>query len=575
MKRPVDINELLGVKADRGPASNGEKPMFLTKKRRAEAAAEGSRNASTNQESEDVKRLSWRKNGTHSMEESKGPINVGLSDGQKNERERESRRKFNFDWRPEDDTTLGSDPLVNLKASKLLKSRPAAIEDVYMGKHWTQKSLQDMTDRDWRILREDFHIETKGGSIRHPLRNWSETGIIPSDLLQIIESKLNYVEPTPIQRITIPNAIDRRDFLGVAVTGSGKTLAFLIPSLCQLSNTPPLNDITKLDGPSVLILAPTRELAQQIEAEAQKIVKHWTRQTSVASIVGGHSIEEISYSLQNGCDILVATPGRLIDCLESHMLVLNNVQTLVLDEADRMIDLGLEDQVTTILSRADSGGRRRQTMMFTATMSNSIERIASGYLDKPAHVRVGAQEASGIVKQVVDFIPSEEQRFIKLSKEILPAFEAPIMIFINYKRTADWLANKFASETKYRVTTLHGSKSQDQREHSLSLLRSGKADIMIATDVAGRGIDIPNVSLVVNFQMSKSFENYIHRIGRTGRAGKSGCSITFLGDGDDPKIVEELWNHVKDTNVNNVNDLKSSVRKKFNFSDNHLKPILF
>ncbi|CEP63788.1 mRNA splicing protein PRP28 LALA0_S09e02520g [Lachancea lanzarotensis] len=574
MKRPVDINDLLGLKPDGKSNSNGETPTFLTKKRRAEAAAEGRRKTSTNQDSEDVKRLTWRKNGSEFVEESNWPIKSG-SGGLKNQTERNSRRRFNFDWKHEDDTTLGSDPLVNLKASKLLKSGSLETEEMYMGKHWTEKSLQDMTDRDWRILREDFHIETKGGSIRHPLRNWSETGLIPPDLLQVIEGTLNYVEPTPIQRITIPNTIDGRDFLGVAVTGSGKTLAFLIPSLCQLSNMPPLNDITKLDGPSVLVLAPTRELAQQIEEEAQKILKHWSRPSKVVSIVGGHSIEEISHSLQNGCDILVATPGRLIDCLESHMLVLTNVQTLILDEADRMIDLGLEDQVTTILSRADCSGKKRQTLMFTATMSNSIERIANGYLNKPAHVRVGAQDTGGLVKQVVDFIPSEEQRFIKLSKDILPAFNAPIMIFINYKRTADWLANKFASETKYRVTTLHGSKSQDQREHSLSLLRSGKADIMIATDVAGRGIDIPNVSLVVNFQMSKAFENYIHRIGRTGRAGKSGSSITFLGENDDPKVVEELWKYIKDTNVNNINELKSSVRKKFNFSDNHLKPILY
>ncbi|SCV03314.1 LAME_0H09428g1_1 [Lachancea meyersii CBS 8951] len=573
MKRPVDINDLLGSKGEKTSNSVLKPPIFLSKKRRTEAATLQEPSLGSKATSEDVKRLSWRKNGSESAKELVGAEKSGVK-SQPREMERKSRRRFQFDWKPEDDTTLGFAPLVSSKASKLLKTAQESTEDVYMGKHWAQKPLQDMTDRDWRILREDFHIETKGGTIRHPLRNWNETGLIPEDLAGIIQHELKYQEPTPIQRITIPNAVSGRDFLGVAATGSGKTLAFLIPSLCQLSNMPPLNDITKLDGPAILILVPTRELAQQIESEAQKVLQHWSRPTSVTSIVGGHSIEEISYSLQGGCDILVATPGRLIDCLESHMLILNNVTTLVLDEADRMIDLGFEDQVTTILSRAETK-RKRQTMMFTATMSSSIERIANGYLNQPAHVRVGSPNTKAQIKQVIDYVPSEEQRFKMLTKDILSRFRAPIMIFINYKRTADWLVTKFASETRFKVTTLHGSKSQEQREHSLSLLRSGKADIMIATDVAGRGIDIPNVSLVVNYQMSKTFENYIHRIGRTGRAGKSGNSITFLSDDDDVKTVEELCKYVKATDGEKINEIKSSVRQKFNVGQNHMKPILF
>ncbi|SCU95494.1 LANO_0E10528g1_1 [Lachancea nothofagi CBS 11611] len=573
MKRPVDITELLDSKSASRPSLNVVKPTFLSKKRRTEAASLLESSPSSKQEPESLKQLKWRKNGSVSTSETE-TLRKTHSDFKSRSSERNHRGKFQFDWKPEEDTMNGDMPIVNSKATELRKRVPKSTEEVYMGKHWGQKSLKDMTERDWRILREDFHIETKGGTIQHPLRNWSETGLIPEEIVEIIQRKLNYLDPSPIQRITIPNAVKGRDFLGVAATGSGKTLAFLIPSLCQLNELPPMNDVTKLDGPLVLVLAPTRELAQQIEAEANKVLRHWTRPTEVASIVGGHSVEEIAFALKDGCDILVATPGRLIDCLESHMLVLKQVRTLVLDEADRMIDLGFESQLTTILSRVETG-RKRQTMMFTATMSSSVERIANGYLNKPAYVRVGSQDTNSQVKQVIDYIPSEEQRFIKLSRAILPAFRAPIMIFINYKRTADWLATKFASETKYRVTTLHGSKSQEQREFSLNLLRTGKADIMIATDVAGRGIDIPNVSLVVNFQMSTSFENYVHRIGRTGRAGKSGTSVTFLGDHEDEKVIDELCKYVRRTDREKINEIKLSVRQKFKLEQNQLKPILF
>ncbi|SCU85211.1 LADA_0D06260g1_1 [Lachancea dasiensis] len=576
MKRPVDINELLGAEKETKSPSGVSKPIFLSKKKRLEAASlTGGKASSSGQEEELLKSLQLRKK-SQAQTSSEAKDNETLSGHPSESLERRNpRNKFQFDWKPDDDTMKGFEPIVSSSAAGRRKNKSSLfLEDAYMGKHWSHKSLGEMTDRDWRILREDFHIESKGGAIKHPMRAWNEQHLIPDELIDIIERKLRYVEPTPIQRITISNAVKGRDFLGVAATGSGKTLAFLIPSLCQISDLPPLNDITKLDGPLVLVLVPTRELAQQIEAEANKLLTYWSRPTRVISVVGGHSIEEIAFSLQSGCDILVATPGRLIDCLESHMLVLKQVRTLIMDEADRMIDLGFEDQVTTILARAEMG-TKRQTMMFTATMSNSIERIANGYLHKPAFARVGSQDSKSQIKQTIDYVPSEEQRFKRLSREVLPNFQPPMMIFINYKRTADWLADKFASETRFKVTTLHGSKSQEQREHSLNLLRSGKADIMIATDVAGRGIDIPNVSLVVNFQMSKSFENYIHRIGRTGRAGKSGCSITFLGDDDDPKIVNELYKYVKTSDPEKINEIKASVPQKFKLGQNQMNAILF
>ena len=282
------------------------------------------------------------------------------------------------------------------QSAHLLRKREDEIEDYYMGKHWSQKKIDEMTSRDWRILCEDFNIVSKGGFIQKPLRNWDELDIIPPEILNIITKNLGYAEPTPIQRSTVPNVMENRDFIGVASTGSGKTLAFLIPILIKLSKIPPLNSVTKLDGPVALILAPTRELAQQIEQEAKKITSYWKRQCFVASIVGGHSLEQISTDLRDGCDILVATPGRLIDCIDSHIILLRQVEILVLDEADKMIDFGFEEQLTTILAKTETLPNR-QTMMFTATMSPTIEKVANGYLKKPSYVSIGGGNSLSLI----------------------------------------------------------------------------------------------------------------------------------------------------------------------------------
>lgn len=566
MRRPVDISKLLGSSNNEGKV---EKPSFLTKKQRYELALE--KHIAENKSQGKSSSI------TQSIVPAKfNPASAKVEEDYSHISERQKRSKFQFAWKQGDDTLAQYEPIVTTKVTHFLPRNAGkdSLEKVYMGKHWKDKRLDEMTERDWRILREDFNISTKGGSIRQPLRNWSELGIIPEELLHIITRKLHYTEPTPIQRVTIPNVDNGRDFLGVAVTGSGKTLAFLIPIIIKLNTLPPLTEITKLNGPYSLILAPTRELAQQIEAEARKLTQYWSRPCNVVSIVGGHAIEEISYNLSRGCEILVATPGRLIDCLENHVLVLEQVNILVLDEADRMIDYGFEDQLTTILSKTSSSNKR-QTMMFTATMSPTIEKIADGYLNKPAYVTIGGEETKPQITQILEYLPSEEKRFLKLSKDILPHYPAPIIIFINYKRTADWLAKKFQDETKYRTTTLHGSKSQEQRENSLNLLRSGKADIMIATNVAGRGIDIPNVSLVVNFQMATKLEDYIHRIGRTGRAGKEGYSITFLGDEDENKLVDELYNYVKKNDTTGNSKISDNIKKRYNVGNNQLKAVIY
>jgi ATP-dependent RNA helicase DDX23/PRP28 len=527
----------------------------------------------------------------------------------KKKRRRTTEQKFNFDWDPEEDTSREHDPLYagriqlnatgkNLdpvemayenarkhaqsiaerdaengaqRAKEILDSAERAKQRAnrYMlGKHWSDKRLEDMRERDWRILKEDFGISTKGGLIPNPMRNWQESGL-PSRLLDIVAS-VGYHEPSPIQRSAIPIALQARDLIGVAVTGSGKTAAFLLPLLVYISELPALNELTKNDGPYALILAPTRELVQQIETEARKFATPLG--FTVVSIVGGHSLEEQAFALRNGAEIIVATPGRLVDCIERRMIVFSQCCYIIMDEADRMIDMGFEESVNKILdalpvsnekpdteeaedSRLMSryvGGkdRYRQTMMYTATMPSAVEKIAKKYLRRPAIVTIGnAGEAVESVEQRVEFVSGEERRKKRLL-ELLRDYPRPIIVFVNIKRNCDAVARDI-KHGGFSAVTLHGSKTQEQREAALASVRNGSTDVLVATDLAGRGIDVPDVSLVVNFNMAMSIESYTHRIGRTGRAGKSGVAVTFLGN-EDADVMYDLRQMLSKSSISKV-----------------------
>ncbi|CDH10790.1 related to Pre-mRNA-splicing ATP-dependent RNA helicase PRP28 [Zygosaccharomyces bailii ISA1307] len=572
MARPPDIGQLLANlqpkgKGDDVAKDSSAKPKFLSKEERHHLLCKQRRSTSETQNISELKRK----------------VVPELEDTEKSDHDLDhhsshnfKKPRFQFEWDEHEDTLAEYRPIVSLKVGDLLRQRKDRMEEVYMGKHWTEKTRAQMTSRDWRIFKEDFGISIKGGTIEHPLRSWNELEDKGGGIVDTIVTKLKYNEPMPIQRAAIPNVCNNRyrDLLGVASTGSGKTLAFLIPILMKFNQVPfrPLV-LKKIEGPLALILAPTRELAQQIRREAQNFIDKWGKSCKVVSIVGGHAIEEITYELSGGVDILVATPGRLIDCLENHLLSIDKVETLVFDEADKMIDLGFEDQVTNILNKFNIT-RSIQTMMFTATMTPSIEKIANGYLKKPAYVTIsGAEGSAPMIQQIVEYMPSEEQRFKRLV-ELLPHFMPPIIIFITYKKTADWLAQKFFDESNHNVTVLHGSKSQEQREHSLQLLRMGKAQIMIATNVAARGLDVPNVSLVINFQAPKHFEDYVHRIGRTGRAGNEGTAITFLNE-EEPAFVEKLYNYVQKHDPTNKNTFARLLKEKYKLGSRFSNDLLY
>ncbi|KAJ8259143.1 hypothetical protein COCON_G00181550 [Conger conger] len=430
---------------------------------------------------------------------------------------------------------------------RLKKVRKKEAKQRWDDRHWSQKKLDEMTDRDWRIFREDYSITTKGGKIPNPIRNWKEYNL-PPHIVEVID-KCGYKDPTPIQRQAIPIGLQNRDIIGVAETGSGKTAAFLIPLLVWITTLPKIDRIEDSDqGPYAVILAPTRELAQQIEEETIKFGKPLGIRT--VAVIGGISREDQGFRLRMGCEIVIATPGRLIDVLENRYLVLGRCTYVVLDEADRMIDMGFEPDVQKILEyipvtnqkpdtdeaedpekmmmNFESGKHKyRQTVMFTATMPPAVERLARSYLRRPAVVYIGsAGKPHERVEQKV-LLMSEGEKRKKLLDVLARGFEPPIIIFVNQKKGCDVLA-KSLEKMGYNACTLHGGKGQEQREFALSNLKAGAKDILVATDVAGRGIDIQDVSMVLNYDMAKNIEDYIHRIGRTGRAGKSGVAVTFL-----------------------------------------------
>ncbi|XP_078444253.1 P-loop containing nucleoside triphosphate hydrolases superfamily protein [Wolffia australiana] len=440
----------------------------------------------------------------------------------------EIRRKEGVEERPED------------AAAQRQKEAAAELYDAFdmrVDRHWSEKKLEEMTERDWRIFREDFNVSYKGSRLPRPMRSWEESKLAP-ELLKAVE-KVGYKKPSPIQMASIPLGLQQRDVIGIAETGSGKTAAFVLPMLTYITKLPPMTEENEAEGPYAVVMAPTRELAQQIEDETLKFARYLG--IKVVSIVGGQSIEEQGFKLRQGCEVVIATPGRLIDCLERRYAVLNQCNYVVLDEADRMIDMGFEPQVVGVLDAMPSSNLKpeneeeeldekkiyRTTYMFSATMPPAVERLARKYLRNPVVVTIGtAGKATELITQSVSMVkPSEKMS--RLQRLLDELGDKTAIVFCNTKKSADFCAKEL-DRLGYRVTTLHGGKSQEQREISLEGFRSRRFNVLVATDVAGRGIDIPDVAHVINYEMPNSIDMYTHRIGRTGRAGKTGLATTFL-----------------------------------------------
>jgi ATP-dependent RNA helicase RhlE len=342
-----------------------------------------------------------------------------------------------------------------------------------------------------------------------------------------------YAAPTPIQSQAIPPALSGRDLCGIAQTGTGKTAAFALPIIQRLAGAAqrPVPQTCR-----ALVLSPTRELASQIADS----FRTYGAQTplSIAVVFGGVPIGPQRLKLGRGVDILVATPGRLLDLIDTRSLALSNVQVLVLDEADRMLDLGFIHALKRIVKLLP---RQRQTLLFSATMPRTIAALAEDYLNDPVKVVV-APAATTVerVEQGVVFVASDRKRDLLATLLRDPAF-ARVLVFTRTKHGADRVVRHLVG-AGVEAAAIHGNKSQPQRERALAGFRDGQARVLVATDIAARGIDVDGVSHVINFELPNVAEDYVHRIGRTARAGAAGTAIAFCSDEERPYLrdIEKL-----------------------------------
>jgi ATP-dependent RNA helicase RhlE len=344
-------------------------------------------------------------------------------------------------------------------------------------------------------------------------------------VLQALALK-EYNTPTPIQTQAIPLVLEGRDLLGIAQTGTGKTAAFTLPAIDRLTKS---NKRPQPRTCRMLVLAPTRELASQI-AESARAYGRFSHM-SVATVFGGTSLHKNRQDVVRGVDVLVATPGRLIDLIEQGALSLKNVEILVLDEADQMLDLGFIHALKQIVRLLPA---KRQTLFFSATMPTAIKELADKYLTNPAQVSVApAATTAERVDQYVTFVQQVEKQAL-LTMMLRAGFSERgnmdrVLIFTRTKHGADRVV-KLLAGNGIGANAIHGNKSQPQRERALAEFKGGKAKILVATDIAARGIDVSGVSHVVNFELPNVPEQYVHRIGRTARAGAAGVAIAYCAE---------------------------------------------
>ncbi|MEK8045037.1 DEAD/DEAH box helicase [Ideonella margarita] len=363
---------------------------------------------------------------------------------------------------------------------------------------------------------------------------------LDAKLLRAVDDQ-GYATMTPIQAKAIPVVLSGRDVMGAAQTGTGKTAAFSIPLLQKMmrhenSSTSPARHPVR-----AVVLAPTRELADQVANNVKAYAKHTNLRAAV--VFGGVDMKPQTLELKAGVEILIATPGRLLDHIEAKNCVLNQVEYVVLDEADRMLDIGFLPDLQRILSYLPKGNR--QTLLFSATFSPEIKRLAGSYLQDPELIEVARPNATAsTVEQLFISCVDDDKRRIILKmlrdREIKQA-----IIFVNSKLGAARLARSFERDG-LRTAALHGDKSQDERLKSLAAFKAGEVDLLVATDVAARGLDIADLPAVFNFDVPFNAEDYVHRIGRTGRAGASGIAVTMVTR-DDARLVGDIEKLIKKT----------------------------
>ncbi|KAF2156806.1 DEAD-domain-containing protein [Myriangium duriaei CBS 260.36] len=399
---------------------------------------------------------------------------------------------------------------------------------------------------------DDIPVEASGTGVPEPVTTFTNPPL-DDHLLSNIDLA-GYKVPTPVQKYSIPIVMGGRDLMACAQTGSGKTGGFLFPILSQAYQNGPSNAAPSQGGgfarqrkayPTSLILAPTRELVSQIYDEARKFAyRSWVRPCVV---YGGADIGSQLRQIERGCDLLVATPGRLVDLIERGRISLQNIKYLVLDEADRMLDMGFEPQIRRIVEGEDMPPTQdRQTLMFSATFPRDIQVLARDFLKDYIFLSVGrVGSTSENITQKIEYVEDVDKRSVLL--DILHTHGAGLtLIFVETKRMADSLSD-FLINQGFPATSIHGDRTQRERERALEMFRSGRCPILVATAVAARGLDIPNVKHVVNYDLPTDIDDYVHRIGRTGRAGNTGISTAFFNRGN-RGIVRDLIELLKEAN---------------------------
>ncbi|XP_030768282.1 ATP-dependent RNA helicase abstrakt [Sitophilus oryzae] len=386
-------------------------------------------------------------------------------------------------------------------------------------------------------IRVELRILVEGDEIPPPLRTFKDMKLHEGILEGLKEKKIN--KPTPIQVQGIPTVLSGRDMIGIAFTGSGKTLVFVLPLIMFCLEQEVKMPFIKNEGPYGLIICPSRELAKQ----TFDIIHHFSTHLKKKSMpeirsclaIGGVPVNEAIETIQRGVHIMVATPGRLMDMLEKKIVKLSVCRYLCMDEADRMIDLGFEEDVRTIFSYFNG---QRQTLLFSATMPKKIQNFARSALVKPVTINVGRAGAASInVIQEVEYVKQEAKIVYLL--ECLQKTTPPVLIFAEKKQDVDAI-HEYLLLKGVEAVAIHGGKDQEERSRSVEAFRKKEKDVLVATDVASKGLDFPDIQHVINYDMPDDVENYVHRIGRTGRSGNRGLATTFINKSNDEMVLLDL-----------------------------------
>ena len=350
-----------------------------------------------------------------------------------------------------------------------------------------------------------------------------------------------YHTPTPIQQAAIPRALAGMDLLAAAQTGTGKTAAFMLPSLERLKRYANTSTSPAMHPVRMLVLTPTRELADQIDQNVQGYLKNLSLRQTV--LFGGMNMEIQKQDLRQGCEIVIATVGRLLDHVQQKNIQLNKVEIVVLDEADRMLDMGFIDDIRKIMQMLPA---QRQTLLFSATFAPAIQRLAQDFMHQPEEIQVAAQNTtSANVEQHIIALDNGRKRAL-LQRLILDLDIAQVIVFCNTKQSVDQV-NRELNRRGISAQAIHGDKSQQTRLETLSQFKEGSLRVLVATDVAARGLDIAELPFVINYELPLNAEDYVHRIGRTGRAGAEGIAISLMDEQE-----QKVFNAIKELTGNDL-----------------------